>query len=250
MSALRAGWLLDLGNTRLKLAWLEADGRRGEVQAFANADAAAAVARVVQRGRAGDVAWLASVAAAGHTAAVDAALRAAGFDVRRVQSQSQRGRLRIAYAEPARLGADRFLAMLAASERHDGPWLLVSAGSALTVDLLSADGLHAGGLIAPMPATMRAALGARFAQLDVMPGASVVFATDTADAVASGCDGAALGLVERSLRLARARFGTTPTLLVGGGDAALFDALEHAPRETVPALVLDGLAAYARGEPA
>ena len=55
-----------------------------------------------------------------------------GIEVQRVQARAAMGKLKVAYAEPARLGVDRFLALLAASERDDGPWLLASAGSALT----------------------------------------------------------------------------------------------------------------------
>jgi type III pantothenate kinase len=140
---------------------------------------------------------------------------------------------------------DRFLALLAASGRDDGPWLLVSAGSALTVDLLQADGAHVGGLIAPMPDTMRAALASRFAVLDVPAGEVLDFAGDTADAIASGCAGAAIGLVERSLRQAAERLGTEPTLLLGGGAAGLFAGIAHPRVHAVPSLVLEGLAIYA-----
>jgi type III pantothenate kinase len=164
-----------------------------------------------------------------------------------VRTEARRGRLRVAYRERARLGVDRFLGMLAASSRADGPWLLVSAGSALTLDLLAADGTHVGGLIAPMPATMRQALAAGIRQLDVVGGAREDFATDTADAIASGCDGAAIGLVERSLRLAHARLGVPPTLLLTGGGAGLFEGITGARVVLEPALVLDGLAIVARG---
>jgi type III pantothenate kinase len=106
--------------------------------------------------------------------------------------------------------------------------------------------VHVGGLIGPMPETMRAALAERFVALDVPAGAAGDFATDTGDAIASGCEAAAIGLVERSLRQARRRLGRAPTLLVGGGGASLLADIEHAPVHVLPALVLDGLAHYAR----
>jgi type III pantothenate kinase len=195
-----------------------------------------------------DEAWLASVAPAQQTAALVTALEAAGVRVHLVRTQGELRRLRIAYAEPSRLGVDRFLALLAASERSDGPWLLVSAGSALTIDVLDTDGRHLGGSIAPMPQHMREALATRFSQLDLAPGTPGDFAGDTADAIASGCEGAILGLVERSLRLAEQRLGARPTLLVGGGGAALLAGIEHWPRHDLPALVIEGLAIYVRGQ--
>jgi hypothetical protein len=50
--------------------------------------------------------------------------------------------------------------------------------------------------------------------------------------------------VERSLRKARERLGAIPTLLVGGGGAALLADVEHAPVMQLPAVVLDGMAVY------
>lgn len=237
-------WLIDLGNTRLKFARA---GTTGEVAALDTADAALP-ARLLDRlgpARTGDEAWIASVASGEVASAVEAALRGAGYSVHRARSQARRGRLQVAYREPSRLGVDRFLALLAASERNDGPWLLVSAGSALTVDLLQADGVHAGGLIAPMPDTMREGLAARFPALDVARGDVVEFAADTADAIASGCAQAAVGLVEHALQRARARLGVEPMLLLAGGGADLLAGIEATRQLRIPTLVLDGLAAYA-----
>jgi type III pantothenate kinase len=78
-------------------------------------------------------------------------------------------------------------------------------------------------------------------------GARIAFAADTADALASGCEGAALALIADSLAAARERLGTTPALLLhGGGVPALQDALPEAV--STPSLVLEGLACWARLE--
>ena len=248
MSTQRAQLLVDLGNTRLKCAILDLQGDRGEVIALAHAGGAASVGLqpLLERFSPGDHCWLASVASSAVTLSALDTFAAAGLVVHRVQASAREGRLRIAYADPSRLGVDRFLAMLAASARDDGPWVLVSAGSALTVDLLDADGLHLGGVIAPMPAQMRVMLAERFSQLDVPEGQAQPLADNTADAIASGVQGAALGLVERVLRHAQLRLGTMPTLLLGGGDARLLAEVEHPRIVEAPALVLDGLAMHAR----
>ena len=250
MKTVRKRWLIDLGNSRLKCALLDTQGRRDEILAIGH-DQPNALPMLLQHIRAAgrnDELWLASVASAERTATLATALEQHGLGVHRIQTQAAFGKLRIAYPEPSQLGVDRFLAMVAACEREDGPWLLVSAGSALTIDLLAEDGLHLGGSIAPMPARMRAALAAGFKQLDLAEGDASDFAADTADAIASGCRGAALGLVERSLRKARHRLGTIPTLLVGGGGAALLVDVEHAPVMHLPALVLDGMAVYVHAQ--
>lgn len=232
--------LIDLGNTRLKLAALRPDGRAGDVRAFAHAQVAEAF-----EGMDGGIAHLASVADAQLTQEVERALDARGLRVRRVRTEAQSGKLRIAYAAPERLGVDRFLALLAASERDDGPHLIVSVGSALTVDLLASDGHHVGGLIAATPAHVRKALAERFAVLDVAGGDAVDFAGDTDDAVASGAQAMATGLIERCLRQAEVRLGHPARLLLtGGGVADLGDVSALAPI-LAPNLVIEGLALHA-----
>jgi type III pantothenate kinase len=153
--------------------------------------------------------------------------------------------LRIAYANPAKLGVDRFLAMIGA---HDAwPALIVGVGTGLTIDLVDADGLHRGGRIAPSPTLMREMLHARAAQLAPSGGTYAEFADDTEDALVSGCDGAAIALIERSGREAARLLGTPPRLLLHGGGADVLRA--HLPdAELRPALVLAGLARWARLE--
>lgn len=236
-------WLFDAGNTRIKCAVLQTDGTAGPMQAFEHAALAAALPAELAPGAR---AWVASVAGEARTAALTGALQARGVAVERVHTRAHCGRLRIAYAEPARLGVDRFLALLAASERDDGPWLLVSVGSALTVDALAADGGHLGGLISIAPAHQREALAARFPVLPATGGEIRDFAVDTADALASGARAAATGVVEQALRAAMRRFGVAPTVLLGGGDAGALASLD-ARVVLTPQLVLDGLARFARG---
>jgi len=240
-------WLLDMGNTRLKVAAWQPGQGLGAVQAWTHGavDFAPLLQRWLAGVQAGDACWLASVAGSELTAAVAEALASRGNPAVRARPRAECAGVRIAYAEPSRLGVDRFLALLAAHARGDGPWLLVSAGSALTVDLIDAGGRHRGGLIAPSPEHMRSALAARFPALAFAGGEAGDFAGDTADALASGSIGAAAGLVERSHRKATRLLGMAPrVLLSGGGSQRLASALEL-DVELAPALVLEGLAVYA-----
>ena len=238
-------WLIDLGNTRLKIARLDDAGAAGDSLALPHAEALDGVSSLVGAAEEGDTVWLASVASLSVTEALIQRLTASGFRVERARTRARAGNLRVAYAEPARLGVDRFLAMLAACARNDGPWLIVSVGSALTIDALASDGAHLGGLIAPTPLHIREAMAERFPVMNLPAGQAMDFAADTADAVASGARAAALGAVERSLRLAQAHFGVVPTLLVSGGGADELVELNHSARVDCPALVLEGLALYA-----
>ena len=237
-------WLFDLGNSRLKFAPLHADGSVGEM------------AGIAHDGQAFPAGWdtlLPPRIEAAHVASVAApALRVRLLDALAVRSsriglaatQRRWNGLEIAYAEPARLGVDRFLALLAAHARG-GAWLVVGVGTALTVDLVDAAGRHHGGRIAPSPTLMREALHGRARQLPAQGGAYREFADDTDGALASGCLGAALALVERSREAARHLFGDAPGLLLHGGGAA--ELSPHlADAVTDPALVLRGLAQWAR----
>lgn len=243
-------WLFDLGNTRLKCAPLGADGRPGPICALPHRedDVAAALGEALPEQRI-DAAYLASVAHPVLRMAVLQALtaRCRRISLARTQASFARdgyGRVRIAYADPRKFGVDRFLALLGAHAQRRGPALICGVGTALTIDLLDEQGRHHGGLIAPSPTLMREALHARAPQLPEDGGETLDFAADTEDALASGANGAALALIERSLERAGARLGQRPRLLLhGGGGDALAPWLPTATLE--PALVLEGLAIWA-----
>lgn len=230
-------WLFDLGNTRLKCAPLRDDGGLGEAVAIAHDDAGAWLDALPG----GDAACIASVASEARRVELLDALCTRFVRLHRVQTEAALGPLRIAYAEPAHLGVDRFLAMLGLC--GSGAALVVGVGTALTIDLLDAGGRHRGGRIAPSPQLMREALHARAAQLPAGGGHYAEFADDTDHALASGCDGAALALVERSLHAARDLLGETPALHLHGGGAAVLRTRLPAHAWT-PDAVLRGLARW------
>jgi type III pantothenate kinase len=242
-------WLFDLGNTRLKCAALHDDGGIGEAIAIPHDGIGFATGWSDALPAAIEAAFVASVAPVALRVALLETLALRCGRISRAATQARfddgtRGGVRIAYAQPGRLGVDRFLALLAARTLATGSWLVVGVGTALTVDLLDDEGCHRGGRIAPSPMLMRRALNARAMQLPETGGTYVEFATDTSDALASGCEGAAAGLVERSLQGAQALLGMRPALLLhGGGAAGLQSHFDEAI--LAPALVLQGLARWA-----
>lgn len=234
-------WLFDLGNSRFKFAPLVADAVGG-VQAWPHGAEAMTSAALDALPR-GGTAWVASVAAPALTATVMALLHERFAQVQVAHTLPECAGVTVAYARPEKFGVDRFLALLAAAPLRQ-PVLVVGVGTALTIDLLDTTGLHRGGRIAASPTTMRDALHARAVQLPASGGDYAEFASDTADALASGCDGAAVALVERSLRLGGELLGSMPALLLhGGGAQPLLPLLPAA--EYRPTLVLDGLARWA-----
>lgn len=158
--------------------------------------------------------------------------------------------VRNGYREPARLGVDRWAAVIAAFLAGGGPLLVADCGTALTLDCVDAGGLHHGGLIAPGLGAMRAALaGTTRLPPEVLEAVDAPgLGRDTPGAVAAGCMAATTGLIEQ----ARARFcredNTACRLWLTGGDAgAVRPRLSGAWREA-SGLVLDGLVLLA-GEP-
>src|SRR5690606_17161180 len=87
-------------------------------------------------------------------ARIDAALAARGMVVERCSVDPHRADLRVCYPQPHQFGVDRWLGLIGARRQAGaGHALLVaSCGTAITVDLLDADGTHLGGVIAPGPA--------------------------------------------------------------------------------------------------
>ena len=228
-------WLFDLGNTRLKFATLALDHRAPDwVEQLAQGlPPRFALAQLTSVGP-----------AALRLRLLDAlAQRCARICI--ATTQPAFAGVRIAYAQPRHLGVDRFLALLAAHRRAGGVYgtLVCGIGTALTLDLIDTTGRHHGGRIAPSPTLMRQALHERAAQLPATGGQYLAFAGDTADALASGCDGAALGLIQHSLAAAGGLLGRAPQLVLhGGGSAAL---LPHLPGAIhAPSLVLEGLACW------
>jgi len=239
--------LFDIGNTRLK--WALWDGtnltQAGALAHAATIDFGALLAPL----RAPDAVWIASVGAPALDDALTQALAARWpLTPNFVRSSAAACGVYNAYAQPERLGVDRFLNLIAlhASDGGVGAHVIASCGTALTLDALAPGGRHLGGLIAPSPDLMRQALLGNTARLGALEDVPVVeIADSTAAAVASGSWLAAAALVERFRERAASQFGTRPDLVLSGGGADRLARLIAGPHRIEPDLVLRGLAHFA-----
>ncbi|MFV0275764.1 MAG: type III pantothenate kinase [Parahaliea sp.] len=187
-----------------------------------------------------DAIWISSVAREAVEGSIAAELRRR-WNVQPwvARSEAESLGLRNSYAEPVRMGVDRWLAMLAARARHRGRLCVIDAGSALTVDLVADDGAHEGGYIIPGLELMERALlldtdRVRFAddaRYQLRPGRS------TAEAVRHGIALAQAGAVAQVLRSESAELA----VLFTGGDGQWLQEQLEGRGEYVPELVLDGL---------
>lgn len=130
---------------------------------------------------------------------------------------------------PERVGIDRLLGAEAAFRRHTAPLIVVDAGTTVTVDFVSAEGVFRGGAILPGLEMQTAALAAGTDALPKLDWASHRCrempegpGRDTVAAMRLGVLASVAGAVERLLRI----YGGAATLVVTGGDAGcLVDAL-------------------------
>ncbi|MFN0300421.1 MAG: type III pantothenate kinase [Burkholderiales bacterium] len=141
------------------------------------------------------------------------------------------------YEDPARLGTDRWAAMIGAWHRHPGSSVVVNCGTATTIDRLSDAGEFIGGLIIPSIGLMKKALSENTAKLPLADGRWVADPRTTRDAIETGCVEATVGAIER----ARARAGATARLFLTGGASDLIALSLMQPVERVEHLTLEGL---------
>lgn len=144
-----------------------------------------------------------------------------------------------AYQQPDKLGVDRWLAMVAVRNYYPLPACIVDCGTAITVDLIDADGKHQGGLISPGLTLMRKSLaegtaGLQFTETDHVAGP----ATFTEAAIYSGTLSAAAGLIEYVL----SQQSNVVNLVLTGGDAGVIATLLGRKPLVDTDLVLRGLA--------
>lgn len=244
--------LIDIGNTRLKWARLQA-GRLSRVGAMELAGLAPeSLERVFGANRAFERVIVSSVADEEINFAVTMAARHAGAPMAEFVETSRRAcGVTVAYHEPWRLGVDRFLALIAAHARVAGPACIVSVGTAMTIDLLDGDGGHQGGAIIPAPELMVASLlhgtsGIRErARGGVAGRGRSLFARSTKAALEQGARLAAAATVERAAREARGLLGRSPKLILTGGGARHLQPLIDVASTLSVDLVLQGLAVWA-----
>ena len=164
-----------------------------------------------------------------------------------VRAENERCGVKNRYERPETLGSDRWAALIAARALHAGACLVVNAGTATTVDMLSAEGVFLGGAILPGVELMRFVLHEHTGRLPVQEGRLSEAPRNTLDAIETGCRHAQAGAVERMYRVFSETAGAPLCIVAGGAGRALADQLSM-PRRYVENLVLEGLARLALTE--
>ncbi len=240
---------LDVGNTRLKWAQYEAPVAGARLLAHG----AVFLENIDKLAEDEWSALPAPTAVLGCVVAGDAIKRRVAeqmelWDVspRWVVSSAQEAGLSNGYDHPARLGADRWVAMIGAHHRLLArgirkPCVVVMVGTAVTVEAIDADGRFLGGIILPGHGIMLRALESGTAGLHVPTGEVRDFPTNTSDALTSGGTFAIAGAVQRMVENLTRHCGEAPECIMTGGAGWKMAPAMSGHFELVESLIFDGL---------
>jgi type III pantothenate kinase len=244
--------LVDIGNTRIKWATL-ANGRlvhRGDVVHRGSLDAAIAAFASALPARPRIVAAnVAGERMAERLRALVATRPGASLEL--VTATAERFGVRCAYAEPNRLGVDRWVAVVAAYHRAHGAACAIDAGTAVTFDAVDSAGEHLGGLILPGAALLATALDRNTSDIGSTAGAPAaarglaLLGRNTDAAVGHAAWLALSAALDRAVVTVERALGTRPVVYLTGGDAESLLGWLETRVELRADLVLEGLALFA-----
>jgi type III pantothenate kinase len=129
-------------------------------------------------------------------------------------------------AEPATVGADRVLNVIAAHAAHSGDLIIVDFGTATTFEVVDYTGAYKGGIIAPGINLSLDALFAAAAKLPriaiAVPQATGVIGRTTEDQMQIGIFWGYIAMIEGLIRRTKAEIGRPVKVISTGGLATLF----------------------------
>src|SRR5258708_32445516 len=152
--------VIDVGNTRLKWAWLTSTGLSDQ-QAVVHRDAKPGIwtTALFESGQRPNRVLVSKVAGPVMAKALTRlAKKVFRVKIEFVTASPEYHGLTNGYLDPSLLGADRWLALIGAWTKARSTLCVVDAGTAVKVDSVDANGQHLGGRIAPGIPMMREAL--------------------------------------------------------------------------------------------
>ena len=235
---------IDAGNTRIK--WGVADDNGWLRQAWLATTEAASITEALREQPAPGRIVVSNVAGESVRDALAHALAAYAAAPLWVRGRDEQCGVRSGYADPAQLGADRWAGLIAAWKLYRRACVVVNAGTTMTVDALSGDGVFLGGVIVPGLDLMRASLDRSTAQLKLQEGAFYYFPDNTANAIMSGAVNALAGTIDRMCGYMEETGQGSPLVVLSGGVAMQIKPRLTTAVEVVDNLVLEGLLEIAR----
>lgn len=236
--------LLDIGNTNLKWAWLE-NGHLGEIASVSHKGQS--IELLVASEWAGiptpKQTYISNVAGAELGRSLGEWIsKNWGHRAKFVHAAAQACGVINSYAEPERLGVDRWLTMIALHAMYSEPVCVVDCGTAVTIDVVGLTGEHLGGLILPGFGLMQhALLEHTFIPFNGNIEPNGLLATDTESAIAAGGVNAVAALVERIQQDVGKEVGTPVSVVLTGSDAERLQRALSTQSKVATDLVMQGL---------
>ena len=170
-----------------------------------------------------------------------------------VQVEQDKYNLSTRYTNPRVLGSDRWVAMIAARDEFKKTLCVVDCGTAVTIDVVTDNGMHIGGLITPGLKTARQSLGLTANNLPLVENndennnnESSFLAINTQDAILGGTLYQLSAYIDRIISEIKQEFGEATECIITGGDADKIQALSYHHLHHRETLVLEGLRIVAR----
>jgi type III pantothenate kinase len=260
--------LFDVGNTRLKWAAVEStqqpSDRQKKLWAYSGSVSSKSLASLEHRAELADyiAKTLPKPDAIGFTCVAGKeaiqnlqSLFPQWSDItwKQLEGNSPFSGMRSLYQDPSQLGSDRWAAVIGARALSNTNTLIINAGTATTIDLLGANGVHYGGWILPGLELMQKSLEGNTAQLPlaVRDSSNNGFGLSTNNAIIGGCDAAQLGAIQYAIQLAKEMNHPVEKVWIDGGNAKILAAEMSKARtqsplaiETIEGLVLRGVWAW------
>lgn len=147
------------------------------------------------------------------------------------------------YRKPEQVGQDRLANALAAFSKYGGPVIVVDFGTALTFDVISAEGSYLGGIIVP---GVELSLKALIRNTDLLPEIDLsrpktFLGRDTVSSMKSGIVYGYSFLVEGMLQELKKRLKPNPRVVATGGKASLMSDYCKSINKVNQNLTLEGL---------
>ncbi|MBU2871022.1 type III pantothenate kinase [Colwellia sp. E2M01] len=218
-------YLIDIGNSRTKYVHCEND-KLSAITQLSNDDFS--MDYFVESFSQATQIIVANVASANLTKTLKAWCDTQGISYSQVHSEQQKNNLKSAYQEPTKLGIDRWLALVAASQLYPQKnVLIIDAGTATTIDFLEKSGQHQGGWILAGIDTLRTSLlsNSTLVTAEEYASADISFGKNTSDNVHNACWSATLGMIQQGINQVIIQAKLDVIILTGGNGLALTELL-------------------------
>lgn len=234
--------LVDEGNTRVKYALAESD-KINQIRAIELDDLAIANVLPIKK------IIIASVKAESESIIHQLKLTFPQADMMQIHTQSRAFGLMNAYSDYTRLGIDRWLAMLGAKVNTNNAFIVLDAGTAVTVDAVNQQGHHLGGWILPNVNFSAESLAQRSGKIELIKPseANIQLGKITEECVYNGLYASHIYLIN-SLYQQLVDSEAKVEVYLTGGDASIYHQLLNelnVPNQRIDNLVFVGMSLYA-----